>query len=50
LEIPDGGSSWTKAAVFFRNMGMSGTCSIAMSSDASFWARAWGSPNVPAAA
>jgi len=30
--------------------GMSGTCSIAISSDASFWARARGSANVPAAA
>ena len=47
---PDGGSSCTNAAVFFRNIGMSGTSSIVMSSVARFRAKAWASPNVPAAA
>ena len=39
-----------KAAVFFRNIGMFGTCSIVINSVARPVANAWGSANVPSAA
>jgi hypothetical protein len=39
-----------KAAVFWRNMGMSGTCSMVMTAAARSAASWWGSAKVPAVA
>ena len=39
-----------KAAVFWRNMGMSGTCSMAINVAARSTASWWGSEKVPAVA
>jgi hypothetical protein len=50
FERLDGGSSCTKAAVFFRNIAMSGTPSILINSVASFRANTCWSLNVPAVA
>jgi hypothetical protein len=50
LERLPAGRSWMKAAVFWRNMGMSGTCSTAMTAAARSAASWWGSAKVPAVA
>ena len=46
-EMAAGGSSWTKAAVFSRNIGISGTPSTSMTIAAALAARRCGSGKVP---